>query len=145
MRKEKPRQEEPCEGEEKGRTSDSRGVDAGGIASHAAAIASVQRRHASAPGEGFRATAPRRGLLRRDAAIVSVGRHTPSIGTNCQQRTRGGGQGPLNLPKEGAARLDWTSTRPAWRSKQFRVRTPGAWADSVNDDGVSAEVEAGED
>ncbi len=108
MRKEKPRQEEPCEGEEKGRTSDSRGVDAGGIASHAAAIASVQRRHASAPGEGFRATAPRRGLLRhdgegfrataprrgllrRDAAIVSVGRHTPSIGTNCQQRTRGGG------------------------------------------------------
>ncbi len=66
---------EPCKGEEKGRTSNCRGVDAGGAVSHAAAIASVQRCHASAPGEGFRAKAPRRGLLRRDAAIVSVGRH----------------------------------------------------------------------
>ncbi len=61
-------------GGEKGRTSNCRGVDAGGATSYAAAIAFVRRRHAPAPGEEYHATEPQRRLLRRDAAIISMGR-----------------------------------------------------------------------
>ena len=65
---------------------------------------------------------------------------TPSIGTNSQQRT--GGATTPTFAEGGRCASRWTSARPAWRTKNDRVQMRCALADCVNDNGVSAEVEA---